>query len=278
MLHIRKTQICDASHLVWLLFFNKQGKITLPFPPTLLSAEMLKDIFRSVGPKVFILFSSRFIWVPVRSNYSAWVNQHLIFSDTAKIVTIKLAWTRDLAERRELRQLPPCLCTPDLPGTTTHSPWDFWVPAALGKLPVAMDYQTATAQAMTPLPQPAVLLQGNCVVLDNLALNHLAISFRWRKPCCLARAYGLSAKSHLMLHSHGLWWEGCLDDALNPCRLLSRVTYGFWMKSYDEKGLSWWQAVFEAGRWTSSLLCSQQPNTSLLCSQCWIFTFASYLD
>lgn len=55
----------------------------------LLSVEILKYVFRSVSSKVFILFSSHFIWVPVNFNYSASVSHYLSFSDI-KIITTNL--------------------------------------------------------------------------------------------------------------------------------------------------------------------------------------------
>ena len=68
----------------------------------MVSAEILKDVLRSVSSKVFTLFSSHFMWVPVKCNYSASVNQYLSFSDTIKIIMTKLTWTTGLAEFREL--------------------------------------------------------------------------------------------------------------------------------------------------------------------------------
>lgn len=63
-------------------------------------------------------------------------------------------------------------------------------PCCPQKLPAATDHQTVTALAMTPLPHPLVLAQGNWVELDILE-----ISFHWGNSCCLIRAYGWPAWS-----------------------------------------------------------------------------------
>jgi len=78
----------EISPICFVCCFLTKSKITLSI--FMVSAEILKDVLRSVSSKVFTLFSSHFMWVPVKCNYSASVNQYLSFSDTIKIIMTKL--------------------------------------------------------------------------------------------------------------------------------------------------------------------------------------------